>query len=489
MNNNNDTVKILIIEDDVKWHKIYLRDCPLIKEIYIKNPNSILFAVDYKEALDKMTKNTFSLAITDFLLDNDEISRSEFPWRNLARVMQENKIPNIVVSGTINSINLLSEMINEYNIAGFFSKNKLDLVKLSNFIKKILSENNKKEELPAKVEMKESKYKKLTLLHISDLHCGKKHRFTKHNEYVKPSPDADIPELDELISKDVESLNKKIDYLIISGDLTESAHINEFSWARKLITSLAKKLDVDLENIVVVPGNHDVLWFDEDENNNNYPQDPNGSYLSFYENFYKCLPHHERKMYHVVYHPKNNIAIIGLDTSIYEGKNTSGIGCVGHGQRDDALNQMYRIAGIENKYLKIAVLHHHLIPVEPELTMPNKDNNFSLIMDSSLLLRELYKDGFSIVLHGHKHQPFYSDIRLYEYSRRSSMAIIGSGSSGIKRDELGNIGKNHYNIIEVNSSEKNNYLTVYGRATSDFGDYRFGKYQEFEIDLGNNCRG
>src|SRR4051812_3132205 len=50
------------------------------------------------------------------------------------------------------------------------------------------------------------------------------------------------------------------DYLIIPGDISDRAHPQEYQLASNIIEQVAKRLSVQLDHIVIIPGNHDVNW-------------------------------------------------------------------------------------------------------------------------------------------------------------------------------------------------------------------------------------
>ena len=58
----------------------------------------------------------------------------------------------------------------------------------------------------------------------------------------------------------LEKENLKADYLLIPGDMTESAHPEEVSLASKALIKIREKLEVPENKVVYVPGNHDVDW-------------------------------------------------------------------------------------------------------------------------------------------------------------------------------------------------------------------------------------
>jgi small GTP-binding protein len=93
----------------------------------------------------------------------------------------------------------------------------------------------------------------LRVLHLSDLHVR---------------ADMDVEELLQPLMADLrderEGLGlKQLDYLVISGDLTERASPEEFEQARRFVSGLIDQLRLTAQRCIIVPGNHDLSWDEE----------------------------------------------------------------------------------------------------------------------------------------------------------------------------------------------------------------------------------
>ncbi len=460
--------KILIVEDDPGWRKSIMR-CDFLQNLDKNCPNSIAIAENPDEAEKLIRSRKFDLAITDFMLDED---KTQFPWRNLARSLQKYQIPIIVVSAYIDDVNLMTEMINEYNVVGIFHKGQLDLCKLGKRMENILGSVCYRKNNEPTVSAHTGK---ISILHISDLHFGTSHRFQPN----KDLPADDIPTLGGLLSHDLENNNILVDILVISGDITNIGSSDEFESALNEIEYLQRIFDISLENIIIVPGNHDITW--QSDNSGNTAS--KAAYRFFYRGLYGKYPEEDDRFFHIQFIEKKNVLIAGLDSCVLEKPDRAGIGFIGHKQRSLLKEKIREIEKDHPDCLKIAAMHHHLLPVEQDLHIPKEDKNFSLVMDASMVLRDLYDLNFAAILHGHKHQPFCADIRLYGTERQSPMAIIGSGSTGAERGELGEISKNHYNIIEIETSDAGVEFTIQGRI---YNNEKFNDYDiPIKIDLGH----
>ena len=98
----------------------------------------------------------------------------------------------------------------------------------------------------------------LNIAVISDLHIGDSARAKE----LCPTGNNGAAE-DEFRRKFMEFSqiqNVPADYLIIPGDISDRAKPDEFLLASEIITEVAATLQVPIEKILFVPGNHDVDW-------------------------------------------------------------------------------------------------------------------------------------------------------------------------------------------------------------------------------------
>ena len=90
----------------------------------------------------------------------------------------------------------------------------------------------------------------LRILHLSDLHItGHENPMTRLQ-----------PLLADLRDKDGGFGFERLDYLVLSGDLTNRATPEEFDKVYQLISELINKFELSAERCIIVPGNHDLSW-------------------------------------------------------------------------------------------------------------------------------------------------------------------------------------------------------------------------------------
>jgi small GTP-binding protein len=107
-----------------------------------------------------------------------------------------------------------------------------------------------------KVSMTEAKIVKpsqdtpLRILHLSDLHVG-----------AGDDPISLLQPLAAALRDKYEGLGlERLDYLVISGDITNRASPGEFEKARELVSGIIEQFSLTAERCILVPGNHDLDW-------------------------------------------------------------------------------------------------------------------------------------------------------------------------------------------------------------------------------------
>ena len=132
-------------------------------------------------------------------------------------------------------------------------------------------------------------------------------------------------------------------------------------------------------------------------------------------------------------YPKINIIEESKVILLLFNSNTNGNlaeGEIGITQMSEMGNLLDNVENLES-YLLIAVLHHHLLPIPKpnyyeqkwfERILPSSFIDMSLkLLDADLFLEWLHRRNIRIVLHGHKHIPFFAE--------SDGITVIGCGSS------------------------------------------------------------
>lgn len=318
-------------------------------------------------------------------------------------------------------------------------------------------------------------------MHLSDIHFGDNHGFKnplggKQNLVAKQ-------ELCDAILEDLRVqgiFTDDIAIIIISGDLTWRANPHEFSNALDFLRKLKNYFGLSNKQIIIVPGNHDIEWVDE---NGNIDSNAESNYFNFYHSFYNVLPEKTFMRIGKFKVAGKVICIIGLNSCRLESMSNAGFGYVGYEQL--CKMQQYLNA---NKDIDIicAVCHHHLLPVNYLEEISINEKKISMMLDAELVIRTLIANGVNVILHGHQHQPYYSQIRriISEYVDQfgkkvnldGMLSIVGGGSCGVNQSKINVIGRNTYNLLRFN----NNELIIRTRIKSGNG---IGFYDDGELIL------
>ena len=306
---------------------------------------------------------------------------------------------------------------------------------------------------------KQSSETPIRILHLSDIHV---------------SPDTDpLSRLQPLTSdlRDKEFLEiERLDYLVITGDLTDKAQPEEFEKVHEFLSRLIEQFQLSAERCIIVPGNHDLSWFSgcyewKDRRVVNlkalkpgsYKEEGSGylirvdeKYPNRFENFGKFYHQLVQKPYPTeaakqglsFLFEEHGLQFMALNSaseideyfpersSINENALTKGL--------FDA-NEQIRQAKKEGRLaqdagiLRLAVWHH---PVT---------GNEKIVQDA--FLEQLRKAEFKLCLHGHVHED-RADLVGYVHPTRQ-LHIAGAGSFGAAKDQRPESMPRLYNLIEI----------------------------------------
>lgn len=227
----------------------------------------------------------------------------------------------------------------------------------------------------------------MKIAHISDIHASKSYFLT------------------DVADKVVDWVNDiKPEILIISGDLTMDAFEPEFKQAKEFIDRIKAK------EKIIVPGNHDKR---------------NLGYKGFEEIFGPRSSVHRC----------GGITIVGIDSA----QPDEGEGYVG-------INEYKWIEDSFETYdFKVAVLHHHLLPV------PKTGKERNVLIDAGDMLELFVRRGVDLVLCGHKHISWWWSL--------NDLIVLNAGTATSNRVNWGI--PQSFNLIEVTERKKSRKMTVH----------------------------
>lgn len=307
--------------------------------------------------------------------------------------------------------------------------------------------------------------KPIKLAVLSDLHVGEKSRAKD----FRPTDTGRMGDVDykknflEFISK------KKIsaDYLIIPGDITNKAQPNEFRLASQIVSEIARAFSINDNKIIFVPGNHDADWMPM----KNDPTDKTGfrkaqryepiclEALIFEKIMRKAKRHMFRKPDFSWWEFKD-LLVLGYNSSWHDGPETH----IHHGLiANESLNEIEKCLqkiDLAHDRLRLFLVHHH--PLQYSNPIPNEPD-FSIMTNSGNLIDLLTKYHFDLLIHGHKHVPYFCS-QIKDSGFPLVILCAGSFSAEIEIQWNG-IVNNQFHLINISDRDKNNKC-IYGDVSS-----------------------
>jgi len=298
------------------------------------------------------------------------------------------------------------------------------------------------------------------ILHLTDLHFA----LDKHRKQHVWRLESDTSGTDTLADAINSALNgKKIGLIIISGDITFIGDAKEFEEAASCLRKLSGLFDINQNNIVIVPGNHDIQWTREDEYS---PQaevtiasdEAQKNYKEFYKKFFLHDPNDTLSMGRRFPLPCGIVLEIGAlnSSSLDTGKNfLAGMGRIQERGFNEISNKLGWKNAPKSLALRMLILHHHLTFIEDREPEAGFSHGFGIAVDAPRILRLAAQHGVQLALHGHKHRAFVWRSGVYELPeynkpelRLGNISIVGGGSAGSSEVES---NKNYFNLIEIDN--------------------------------------
>jgi predicted phosphodiesterase len=300
----------------------------------------------------------------------------------------------------------------------------------------------------------------IRILHLSDLHIEKESDITLILQ----------PLIDDIKNKSYGIGIERIDYLVVSGDLINSAGAVKFKNALDFIYKLLKAFNLENNKCIIVPGNHDLHWDKEGLYNGRFKRSvdlgklDSGSYsvqgdtiqikdedkystrfeefsVDLYcQLFGKPYSSDQKFQFHDVIFHDTRIQFLALNScyeiDCYNPKN-SGISSEALAEALMKANsevEKAKESGISKNapIFRIAVWHH---PVSGIDAIRNTD-----------FLERLRTNDFKICLHGHSHKDQHE---LFYYLYQNKIYIIGAGTSGIGVRDRPACSPYEYNLLEI----------------------------------------
>ena len=238
----------------------------------------------------------------------------------------------------------------------------------------------------------------------------------------------------------------------LSGDLTFEASKEEYASALEFVNFMRSTYNLNDNCYSICPGNHDLKFsekpYSEDDKVTIAYDSSKEAYIDFYRQVFGADP--TESLYSIRRFLTPDlvpIEVIAINSCLLQQDKDHfrGMGYVGNDQRDEIEGKLALTKG--KKVFRILVMHHHLMPVmfseEPKVS-----EMYSLTLDSEAISQFVLRNGINVVLHGHAHKEFYSEIvRISKEGSRKKYHVIGIGSAGATAADLSDGRKNMFGLL------------------------------------------
>lgn len=392
-----------------------------------------------------------------------EIDGLEKEIKSLNKQLYNIRIKNKFSDSVISSVTEIGFCIEEANI------HLPDTHPLENWQATWLRKHRKKENILAtQKDVYVSKLAKVMhILHLSDLHFGTLDQANLWSNQLAADlyNDINIPHLDALI---------------LSGDIANYSTEEEYKAAQQFLHNFRQDFPLNPEQIILVPGNHDLNWklakkayklIDRDDYEGELKD---GHYIeesasvirvrdeaeykqrfAHFSQFYETIkqnpyPLDYDQQYTLNHLPEQNLLILGLNSAWQLDHHYKSRASINTNALSNALTQIRRNPDYKN-CLKIAVWHHPL------------DSAYSDRITDQGFLEQLAVNGFRFFLHGHIHKAETSLFRYDMSTNGRKLDRICAGTFGAPVREWVPGYPLQYNLLKI----EDNQLTVYTRRREE----------------------
>jgi 3',5'-cyclic AMP phosphodiesterase CpdA len=309
----------------------------------------------------------------------------------------------------------------------------------------------------------------LNILHLSDLHFGEKHCWGKNG----------FPLLEYSISNELaKHPDIHTDVIVVTGDISSNGTSDDFHDAKKFFKNIIdNNVFKSLKKIIIVPGNHDYRWrssnnkkltslSERSEHFNAFINDLSSNNTDLFDladtNLDAKILNILNKNYvtwSFVSHNDLCCLFLGMNSVIIDSENDQGIGYFGNEQLNAIAELVLKYKQLKQEEIVIIpIFHHHILPVaytERDYFFETdgvRSKKCSVTLDAKAALEVFHKIGCKLVLHGHQHQPAFSQFRNQLHKSMGHINVAASGSVGASVEDLGDIRQNHFYCYKLSRS-------------------------------------
>jgi hypothetical protein len=308
------------------------------------------------------------------------------------------------------------------------------------------------------------------VVHLSDLHAGDSFPFRY------PRFESNKKSLADILTADLLSMGLigKLDAVVLSGDFTETASMDEFRRARDVVEEILNKMGLSSGRLVVTAGNHDVTW---NPNKLSHVLPASGVSRDNYVTFKELLrlPSHPTVELMVIASKSGDslLRLLSLDSNFVEGPHAAGIGFVSQEALDKAeclLNdeETKRGQSTVETVRTWVIVHHHVFPASSLTVDDVMRPKLTVLANASDVLAFCARVGGEMILHGHEHQPSITVARRWPSDVGPNfrpIVSVGAGSISASRSNLGPFSRNQYFVL----FRMKDHVVIRSRSISDNG--------------------
>ena len=289
------------------------------------------------------------------------------------------------------------------------------------------------------------------ILWLSDLH------FSEKDKHAFITAAGDTNRLSIRLQNEINKMDSlSISSIIVSGDLTFSSTEKEFIMAEEFCRDMNSFFALSGADYCIVPGNHDIAFsnkpFNESDPVTVAFENAKELYVDFLKRIKGIEPEDELYSVHrLLTVDLKPLEIICMNSCLLQQdeEHFRGMGFAGNDQIRKIEDALDLTKGTD--VFRILVLHHHLIPTLFKED-PKPDTMYSIMLDSEAVSQFIIRNNIKLVLHGHAHKEFYSEIIRKKDGSKYKYYIVGLGSTGVIFSKLSDCNPNMFAIITTESS-------------------------------------
>ena len=283
------------------------------------------------------------------------------------------------------------------------------------------------------------------VLHLSDLHFGSDYGFRRQGEALglgdprKTVTDCVVADLERL------GLSHDVAAIIVTGDfMTHGKYEDEHKQAAlDEFEELRQRLGLGREQLIAVPGNHDVVRYPEgakiDVRQNAVDRQATYEHETHFRTFVDQLIGRDWKA-SLNYVRRVRLGDADLDVCVVNSCTITATEWTEYGYVGksglDAIAELGE-QPVERPTFRFLALHHHLLPVA-NVEVP-KSKGVTLTLDAADILAAGQRASVHVALHGHQHKAKvakYQSLGLNGEASTGPIYVVANGSAGAKNARL-----------------------------------------------------